>query len=195
LCGSGGWIRTIDLRVMSPTSCHCSTPRYVGARTYAPSGQPPVLSALRCFTTRFGMDRGGTTAPHARHWFRGQPPSQLLSFASRTITLPSAPLLSRFPPLHLFLEESPRPCARVTSTRRRASSARRFPGLLPGDLPTCSGEGTHLRAQFPLRCCQRFLLPDIATEPAVRTTTPPPAVRPRRSSRTKRSSLQSPKRP
>ena len=26
-CGSGGWIRTIDLRVMSPTSCHCSTPR------------------------------------------------------------------------------------------------------------------------------------------------------------------------
>ena len=25
--GSGGWIRTIDLRVMSPTSCHCSTPR------------------------------------------------------------------------------------------------------------------------------------------------------------------------
>src|SRR5262245_12552702 len=26
-CGSGGWIRTTDLRVMSPTSCHCSTPR------------------------------------------------------------------------------------------------------------------------------------------------------------------------
>ena len=26
--GSGGWIRTIDLRVMSPTSCHCSTPRW-----------------------------------------------------------------------------------------------------------------------------------------------------------------------
>ena len=25
--GSGGWIRTNDLRVMSPTSCHCSTPR------------------------------------------------------------------------------------------------------------------------------------------------------------------------
>jgi hypothetical protein len=25
--GSGGRIRTIDLRVMSPTSCHCSTPR------------------------------------------------------------------------------------------------------------------------------------------------------------------------
>ena len=25
--GSGGWIRTNDLRVMSPTSCHCSTPQ------------------------------------------------------------------------------------------------------------------------------------------------------------------------
>ena len=24
---SGEWIRTTDLRVMSPTSCHCSTPR------------------------------------------------------------------------------------------------------------------------------------------------------------------------
>src|SRR5579872_1219279 len=27
LVGSGGRIRTYDLRVMSPTSCHCSTPR------------------------------------------------------------------------------------------------------------------------------------------------------------------------
>ena len=25
--GSGGRIRTCDLRVMSPTSCHCSTPQ------------------------------------------------------------------------------------------------------------------------------------------------------------------------
>src|SRR5690606_18898084 len=38
--GSGGWIRTTDLRVMSPTSCHCSTRRCDGARTYAPSGYP-----------------------------------------------------------------------------------------------------------------------------------------------------------
>ena len=27
LAGSGEWIRTTDLRVMSPTSYHCSTPR------------------------------------------------------------------------------------------------------------------------------------------------------------------------
>ena len=26
--GSGSWIRTNDLRVMSPTSCHCSIPRW-----------------------------------------------------------------------------------------------------------------------------------------------------------------------
>ena len=27
--GSGGWIRTNGLRVMSPTSFHCSTPRWI----------------------------------------------------------------------------------------------------------------------------------------------------------------------
>lgn len=99
------------------------------------------------------------------------------------------------PPVHGYLPGSPRPCARVASTGRPASSPRRSPGLLPGDLPTSRGEGTHLGAQFPLRCFQRFLLPDIATELAGRPTTPPPAVRPRRSSRTKRSPPQSPKRP
>jgi hypothetical protein len=33
--GSGGRIRTIDLRVMSPTSCHCSTPRQLVSTTIA----------------------------------------------------------------------------------------------------------------------------------------------------------------
>ncbi len=69
-----------------------------------------------------------------------------------------------------------------------------YPGDLPGDLPGKSSEGAHLRAHFPLRCCQRFLLPAIATELAGRPTTPPPAGRPRRSSRTRRSSRQHPKR-
>ena len=32
--GSGGWIRTNDLRVMSPTSCHCSTPRQFYTNQY-----------------------------------------------------------------------------------------------------------------------------------------------------------------
>jgi hypothetical protein len=90
---------------------------------------------------------------------------------------------------------SPRPCALVASTPRRASSSSRLPSYLLGDLPGLTSEDAHLEAQFPLRCFQRFLLPDIATEPAGRPTTPPPAVRPRRSSRTKRSPSQRPKRP
>jgi hypothetical protein len=32
------------------------------ARTYVPRAQAPVASALRRFTTRFGMGRGGSTA-------------------------------------------------------------------------------------------------------------------------------------
>ena len=49
--GSGGWTRTNDLRVMSPTSCHCSTPRR--SELSAISDQPSaglttcVLSAER----------------------------------------------------------------------------------------------------------------------------------------------------
>ncbi len=65
-----------------------------------------------------------------------------------------------------------------------------YPGHLPGDLPACCCESTHLAACFPLRCFQRFSLPDIATEPAGRPTTPPPAVRPARSSRTRASPAQ-----
>ncbi len=66
-----GWIRTNGLRVMSPTSCHCSTLRRNGMR----SGEsnpgrglsshgvaPTVLSMLRRFTTVFGMGTGGSTA-------------------------------------------------------------------------------------------------------------------------------------
>ena len=65
LIGSGGWIRTIDLRVMSPTSCHCSTPRQEPHRCIDLVSQgviPPVPLALRCFTTRFEMGRGGASA-------------------------------------------------------------------------------------------------------------------------------------
>ena len=98
-------------------------------------------------------------------------------------------------PRRVFRQRSPRPCARVASTRHRASSARRLPRYLRGGLPVLDSECSHLGGHFPLRCFQRFLPPDIATEPAGRPTTPPPAVRPRRSSRTKRSSPQNTKRP
>jgi DNA polymerase, archaea type len=78
--GSGGRIRTSDLWVMSPTSCHCSTPRCLsegsgggnewpvltpGVRAAAspPTQLPAQYSpALPWGTTRFGMETG---------WFHG----------------------------------------------------------------------------------------------------------------------------
>jgi hypothetical protein len=50
-------------------------------------------------------------------------------------------------------------------------------------------------AGFALRCIQRFALPTVATQPAGRPTTAPPAGRPARSSRTRASPTQSPMRP
>ena len=44
--GSGGWIRTNDLRVMSPTSCHCSTPRREPERTRSWSCESVSLKLL-----------------------------------------------------------------------------------------------------------------------------------------------------
>jgi hypothetical protein len=86
IAGSGGGIRTPDLWVMSPTSCRCSTPRWVGggggpwsrrialalrgiggpAAASPPTGSPPQYSpALRRVTTGFGMGPGGSAAPSA----------------------------------------------------------------------------------------------------------------------------------
>lgn len=78
---SGGGIRTRDLWVMSPTSCHCSTPRCrkwtneiprcgprlrrsgVRAAASPPTRSPAQYSpALAPGTTRFGMGRGGIGA-------------------------------------------------------------------------------------------------------------------------------------
>src|SRR5262245_12344832 len=148
-----------------------------------PADIPPVPSALPRFTTRFGMGRGGSTAQNARHWLRGQcRPNQ---------QAPNKPLLTA----HLFPQGSPRPCAPVASTPHDASSSGRSPRHLRGDLPVLNSECIHLAAHFPLRCFQRFLLPAIATEPAGRPTTPPPAGRPIRSSRTKISYAQCTRRP
>ena len=78
LRGSGGRIRTSDLWVMSPTSCHCSTPRQghvcvlasgcVRVRGVPAAASPPNASprqyspALPWVTTGFGMGPGGATA-------------------------------------------------------------------------------------------------------------------------------------
>ena len=65
-----------------------------------------------------------------------------------------------------------------------------LPSHLLGVLPAYSCESIYLAAPFPLRCLQRFRFPDVATEPAGRPTTPPPAVCPARSSRTRASPAQ-----
>ena len=179
--GSGGWIRTTDLRVMSPTSCHCSTPRCCGARTYSPSGRPASTIGAAVFHDPVrdgaGWVHGASRTPLVQGGF---------SALHHTIALPAR---------SAFQQGSPRPCARLASTPRGASSWRRLPGRLPGDLPACCREWRHLGGHFPLRCFQRFLPPDMATEPAGRPTTPPPAVRPLRSSRTKSSSPHATMRP
>jgi len=53
--------------------------------------------------------------------------------------------------------------ASLRSVARRPRAASQ-PGRLPGVLPL-SSEKVHLGAGFPLRCCQRLSLPNVATQP------------------------------
>ena len=150
-----------------------------------PAGIPPVPAALQCFTSRFGMERGGSTAPHTHQWFKGQ--------VKNTKHTRFHVITSRLN-LLLFIREALVHARWLSAPVAGLPTPTAYPGRLPGDLPAYSCEGAHLRAHFPLRCCQRFLLPAIASEPAGRPTTPSPAGRPRRSSRTRRSSRQHPNR-
>lgn len=92
--GSGGRIRTGDLRVMSPTSYHCSTPRRrhgprrdggaacaEGARQrpIVPTAKPPVSSARGRCTTVFGMGTGGPTSPESPRPVRAGSPGSVVS--------------------------------------------------------------------------------------------------------------------
>jgi hypothetical protein len=155
----------------------------MGARTVSPSGQTASTLGAAVFHDPVRDGSG---------WVHRAPRTPLVQVSCGD-SYP-ARVLSHLPS-HVSPQGSPRPCARVAFTPHEASSPRRSPSILLGDLPISNGEATHLGAQFPLRCFQRFLLPAIATEPAGRPTTPPPAGRPRRSSRTERSPPQSPKRP
>ena len=156
-----------------------------------PAGIPPVPAALWCFTTRFEMGRGGSTTLNARLWFNREGRLLALANLQNCLCLHRA-CFAR--PVLVPAQGSPRPCARTTSTSRPASSVRRSSRSSSGGLTCLKQRGWRLRAWFPLRCCQRFSLPTIASEPAGRPTTPPPAGRPRRSSRTKRSSRHHPNR-
>jgi hypothetical protein len=153
-----------------------------------PAGHPPVGSALWRFTTRFEMGRGGSTTrathPIRRgHWSYPANYSGLVWL--RSVGAPTAPP-GAHPALRRWreaLDSAPRSPPRLAAPPVPVA----YPSHLLGVLPAYSGESTHLGADFPLRCFQRFFVPDVATEPAGRPTTPPPAVRPARSSRTRAS--------
>ena len=181
---------------MSPTSCHCSTPRSCW-RVHGPTlpaGHPPVPSARQRFTSRFGMDRRGAAALNTHPWhsleLSGCPASYPANCIVWVVSVlprpgpcrPLSPVLLGGKPSTLRCPSPPRVATRPAWVA--------YPSRLLGVLPGFTSESTHLRAGFPLRCFQRFALPDIATEPAGRPTTPPPAVRPARSSRTRASPLQ-----
>src|SRR4029079_8710016 len=97
-----------------------------------PAVQPPVPSTLPRFTTRFGMERGGSTALRARHWLRGQCRVSWVGCAIATA------------PRQVLPQGRPPPCAPVAPPPRGASSSGRSPSHLLGDLPAYSGECTHL---------------------------------------------------
>src|SRR5437764_14935782 len=74
-----------------------------------PAGIPPVPSALRRFTTRFGMVRGGPTALRARHLAQGQSTvAPLSSLALRPRPTPPLPAGKPSPMRTRRLHASPR---------------------------------------------------------------------------------------
>jgi hypothetical protein len=189
---------------MSPTSCHCSTPRCweragrsVGSgvpdlcarRPRLPRGRP--RSTLRRWRrARPGSGWDGVVRRRSRP--RAQvkdPPIGIPSFGStvtRLRTIPESSTIcgaltdrSRGPsPAHAAHGIPPESGADVAALKRTPPStmstaslrsvARRpraasQPGRLPGVLPL-SSEKVHLGAGFPLRCCQRLSLPNVATQ-------------------------------
>ena len=54
----------------TPCNCMGCGVQWMAHRPSLPAGIPLVPSALECFTTRFGMGRGGSTPLRARQWFR-----------------------------------------------------------------------------------------------------------------------------
>jgi hypothetical protein len=153
----------------------------------SPRAEAPVPAALPRFTTRFGMGRGGSMA--LRHTQTA--PGQFIAYKYLEQLCKSL----RRPPKETGDQASPRasvPVGSPVAGRPPPVGQRLF---LPRPYPSANGEVTRLVAGFALRCFQRFALPAVATEPAGRPTTPPPAGRPARSSRTRASPTQSPKRP
>ena len=140
---------------MSPTSCHCSTPRRRGRhRPIVPEAKPPVSSALRRFTTVFGKGTGGTT-PHT-----APPPVGGLPGASQYTACKKS---TRSGGWHARARERarrPRPLVPLRYARCRASTGGLSTRSSPWGLTPLRDGRPHLAVGFALRCIQRLSLRD-----------------------------------
>src|SRR3954453_19765237 len=138
---------------MSPTSCHCSTPRRRGRhRPIVPMARPPVSSALERFTTVFGMGTGGTTprtAPPPEGTAVG--PGYIVSSRARDPAggTPSRERARRPRPL------VPLRCVHYCTSTRGLSTR-----SSPWGLTLLRDGRPHLAVGFALRCVQRLSQPD-----------------------------------
>ena len=180
--GSGGRIRTGDLRVMSPTSCHCSTPRQGRRqRPIVPATKPPVSSAQARCTTVFGTGTGGATpleSPPA-----GTPQA---CRCGKQETVLSNPREGR-------LDAHEVAGARVAPSALSTPRLQRLPAFHPGPIHQLVSLGPYslrmgdliLGRASHLDAFSAYRDRTTATEPALGGTAHPPAVRPPRSSRTR----------
>ena len=169
--GSGGRIRTSDLWVMSPTSCHCSTPRYHdstalqnlrGARSGLASHSvtTAVLSgaALGHDRVRDGTGWGQRALGH------GHPASSRLQKSCPWLSLP------RYHRAHhnkhntkiRILHQSLGPLG--SSLLPAVHLWPIYPVVSWGSLVTEVTGMSRLEVRFPLRCLQRFARPNVATQ-------------------------------
>ena len=177
-----------ELPLLHPAARKGTTRLVVGwgvrAAASPPTRSPAQYSpALAPGTTRFGMVRGGIGAAlgHA-HPRRSLAPACFfcrLSQLCRTNTSTTV-LVLMHEPLHRSIvpngaRSAPPKRARQTTTPPSTMStawlrslagrppAASQPGILPGVL-LLTNEKAHLGAGFPLRCCQRLSLPNVATQ-------------------------------
>jgi hypothetical protein len=166
--GSGGGIRTRDLWVMSPTSCRCSTPRCLGA------GGWRVERARRPRLPR------GHPRSTLRRWRRARPGSGWDGVESAPLSATRTPTRQPEEVQALSAKHGP-PCRRpggptgltasaldhehgLAPVRCRPSTCRLSTGWSTRGLTSRRSQKAHLGAGFPLRCCQRLSLPNVATQ-------------------------------
>ncbi len=189
---------------MSPTSCHCSTPRcwersgigwWWGSLTCARdglashavaravlsgagAGHDPVRDGTGWFDAALGHAHRSRThqygSPDLWEHHEDERTTPISStfcvvLADRSLGPSPAHAAHGIPPesgADVAALKSTPPSTMSTASLRsvaRRPRAASQPGRLPGVLPL-SSEKVHLGAGFPLRCCQRLSLPNVATQ-------------------------------